>query len=593
MHKSNFATDKNHEEFAKPVEIAPNIWWVGHVLEDDPFQCHVYLIENGDESILIDPGSKLTWPHTREKILQIIPLEKIRYIVCHHQDPDITTAVADLLEEIGTENRFLVTHWRAAELLEHYDWGIRFYEVQAEGWKLETPERTLRFAFTPYMHFPGAFCTYDETSGILFSSDIFGAITETFALYAEDAESYFKQMEPFHTHYMPATEIVNHGLDNIEQCHPIEMIAPQHGSIIKKEFIPYIIEHLRRLKCGLYLEFGGTRKIELMSKINAILPEVFEAAAFFDSFHADTKRILHSMHKVFPIDRIVSLVMIEETFFIKLDSSDSSIRPCRRSKRQILAKFHDTFYEQVRCFIDSETIQCIDTDEPKTLYTFPVHDYDEHVIGIGMFVLERSFERSDEMIEMLKKFEIAIDIISKREVEVYLLKRDKSLAYAMAITDKLTGLYNRHYLEEIAHTELAKAKRHDYPITFIYLDIDHFKKINDTYGHDVGDIVLKRFAQIIISNLRESDMAFRLGGEEFLLMLPYTIREEAVNMGKRLREATRVGGCIDHQNEPICYTFSGGIADTEEAGFSLDNLLKLADRKLYTAKESGRDKIIL
>ena len=73
------------DEHKKPVQIADRIWWVGHVLPDDPFQCHVYLIENGDQSVLVDPGSMLTFKHTLAKIEQIMPFSQIRYFICHHQ----------------------------------------------------------------------------------------------------------------------------------------------------------------------------------------------------------------------------------------------------------------------------------------------------------------------------------------------------------------------------------------------------------------------------------------------------------------------------------------------------------------------------
>ncbi|WP_201353764.1 diguanylate cyclase [Hydrogenimonas urashimensis] len=579
-------------DFTKAIEIAPAVWWVGHVLENDIFQCHVYLIENEEESILIDPGSKLTWPHTRRKIQEIMPLENIKYIICHHQDPDITSGIADLLAEIGTQNRYLVTHWRAAELLDHYDWGIEYYEVQAKNWRLSTKDRLLEFVFTPYMHFPGAFCTYDTKSGILFSSDIFGALTESFSLFAKDADSYFRQMEPFHTHYMPASEIVNHGLDNILKCEPINMIAPQHGSIITKEQIGPIIQKLRTLRCGLYLEFGGTRKIGLMTKVNAVLPKVFETAAFFESFHSDTQRILASMRQVFPIERIFSLVLIDDSYFVKLDSNSRKMQPCKQKKSDILEKFHPTFHARTRAFIDSETIQCLPLEAPKTLYTFPLHDMQNRIFGIGMFVLDRSFERSDEMMEMLQKFEIAVDIIAKHEAEAHLIEKEKTLAYAMAITDKLTGLYNRYYLEEAAAKELAKGQRHGHSLSFCYLDIDFFKRINDTYGHDVGDEILQRFAHIVIANLRESDMAFRLGGEEFLVILPYTIKEDAVKMAERLRYSVKENGCLEKDGKRICFSFSGGITDTEESGYELERLLKRADEKLYEAKKSGRDRIV-
>ena len=90
---------------SKSVQIAENIYWVGNEIPDDQFQCHVYLIVNGDESVLIDPGSRITWPETRKKIQEHIPLESIKYLVCHHQDPDITGAIDFLLREAPRPDR--------------------------------------------------------------------------------------------------------------------------------------------------------------------------------------------------------------------------------------------------------------------------------------------------------------------------------------------------------------------------------------------------------------------------------------------------------------------------------------------------------
>jgi len=106
---------------AYAIEIADHIWWVGHYLKDDVFQCHVYLIEHGDQSILFDPGSKLTFSHTLQKIEELIPFSSIRYFVCHHQDPDITASLPRIDAMISRDDAVLVTHWRAWALLKHYD----------------------------------------------------------------------------------------------------------------------------------------------------------------------------------------------------------------------------------------------------------------------------------------------------------------------------------------------------------------------------------------------------------------------------------------------------------------------------------------
>ena len=268
-------------------------------------------IENGEESILIDPGSKLTWRGTREKILEIIPLENIKYIVCQHQDPDITTAVEDLLAEVGTKGRFVVTHWRCATLFKHYDWGVDFYEVDEKRWRLKAGDRRLEFVFTPYMHFAGNICTYDTKTKILFSSDIFGAFTESFKLFADDPKNYFEQMKLFHTHYMPSKEIVNNGLDAIEEKE-IEMIAPQHGSIIKKEMIPYLISKLRKLDVGIYLQFIGCKNVRRLTKANEILSKMFEQITFTTTtVYEKIGTVMMLMNELYTMERVACLSAID------------------------------------------------------------------------------------------------------------------------------------------------------------------------------------------------------------------------------------------------------------------------------------------
>jgi len=574
----------------EPVEILPKIWWVGHVLKGDPFQCHVYLIDNGNESILFDPGSKLTWAHTRKKILKIMPLENIKYIVCHHQDPDITAGISDLLEEVGVENRFLVTHWRVRELLEHYGWGIEFYEIQDNGWQLKAKDIELKFVFTPYMHFPGAFCTYDPKNRVLFSSDIFGGFTKEFSLYAKDAKSYFESMVPFHTHYMPSKQIVNYGLDNIEK-YDIDLIAPQHGSIIKKEMISYMIENLRKLDCGIYLEYDGVKDVQFVSKFDEKLPDIFEVAAYFENFQLDTQKIVKMLSGILPIKGIKAFI-VEGDCFIKLSSEKFEVIECNRKKDSFIDAFKDILQKENRYFLSSKEFDFIEFEEECIIYLFPLLDYSRNVIGMGLFLFETTLDKSDEVTTVLKKLEMPISIIAKRETEKYKMEQDRKRVYNMAITDSLTGLYNRYYLDEVSNMELLKSKRYNYPIAIAYLDIDHFKKINDTYGHDVGDIVLKQFAYLISSYVRESDLVFRLGGEEFLIMMPYIDRIGAYDVVMRIKDILKENGCVDIGVEHICYTFSAGITDTIEADHELELLIKIADDKLYKAKHSGRNRVI-
>jgi flavorubredoxin len=201
------------------VEIAPRIWWVGEILADDPFQCHVYLLEQGDQSVLFDPGSRLTLSGTLRKIVEVMPINRIRYYVCHHQDPDITAAMPLIDELIERKDAVLVTHWRAQALLKHYALRMPFWLVDEHDWRLPLEDRELQFIFTPYAHFPGAFCTFDPKSRILFSSDLFGGFTTQPTLVARD-ESHFEAIRPFHEHYMPSRDILGYALAQIDRSRP-------------------------------------------------------------------------------------------------------------------------------------------------------------------------------------------------------------------------------------------------------------------------------------------------------------------------------------------------------------------------------------
>ena len=239
-------------DFTKAVEIAQNTYWVGKYLENDPFQCLPYFIENGDESILIDPGSMMEFEAVIEKTAQITDLKNIKYIILHHQDPDLCASVPEIEKAIGRDDLQIVTHSRMTVLIKHYVVTSSYYEIDSNNLKLTTNNGlTLEFLTTPYCHSPGAFVTYNPKTKVLFSSDIFGGLEESWDFYAKD--DYFEQAKAFHSTYMPSKDIFNYALRKIEQL-DINLIAPQHGSVIERRYVYNLIEDMKNLECGLYIE---------------------------------------------------------------------------------------------------------------------------------------------------------------------------------------------------------------------------------------------------------------------------------------------------------------------------------------------------
>ena len=170
------------------------------------------------------------------------------------------------------------------------------------------------------------------------------------------------------------------------------------------------------------------------------------------------------------------------------------------------------------------------------------------------------------------------------------LKKAKQQLHILAFTDALTGLFNRRKFIESLDQERARAFRYKENLSFIMIDIDHFKKINDSFGHDIGDKALIKFAQIVKSSLRETDFAGRLGGEEFGIILPQTDIEQAVVVADRIR--TRIETESESKKEGIpAFTASFGLAQFNEDKNSSALLTQDADKALYAAKESGRNKL--
>jgi two-component system cell cycle response regulator len=173
------------------------------------------------------------------------------------------------------------------------------------------------------------------------------------------------------------------------------------------------------------------------------------------------------------------------------------------------------------------------------------------------------------------------------------LKSKLRVAIEYSAHDALTGLYNRRYFERRLREESAHARRHKRPFSLVMVDIDHFKLVNDTYGHEDGDRVLRHVADLISGSLREDDIPCRYGGEEFVLLLRATTGTAARVVANRLRTAFQSQGIqLGEKNEERHITFSGGVAAADERNnFHCDGIVDRADKALNRAKRGGRNRI--
>ncbi|MDO9238578.1 diguanylate cyclase [Methylicorpusculum sp.] len=172
------------------------------------------------------------------------------------------------------------------------------------------------------------------------------------------------------------------------------------------------------------------------------------------------------------------------------------------------------------------------------------------------------------------------------------LKEANTRLTLLAMTDPLTGAHNRRYFIDMLKNEMSRARRYHHPMSLMVLDIDRFKAINDSFGHDVGDQVIIEVVKTSSEVLRKNDVFSRFGGEEFTILMPETTLEEAAQIAGRLCEKVSETQITtnDHQ---INFTISGGVAQLEDGDQTPEAILKRADIALYQAKQQGRNRIVV
>ncbi len=229
---------------------------------------------------------------------------------------------------------------------------------------------------------------------------------------------------------------------------------------------------------------------------------------------------------------------------------------------------------------------CIHLGEPRPAASFclPLQAHGE-ILG----TLHLQSEEADKLDEA--KRQLAYIVVEQMGMALSNLRLREALR-EQSIRDSLTGLYNRRYMEEALRQQMSRVTRQLHPLGIVMIDIDHFKRFNDTHGHVAGDALLRELGQFLQQRIRNEDIACRYGGEEFTLIMPDASLEVAQQRAEDLRqEVKKIRVLRDQSDEAI--TLSMGIAMHPQHGRTIENVLRAADAALYLAKKEGRDRVII
>jgi diguanylate cyclase (GGDEF)-like protein len=163
----------------------------------------------------------------------------------------------------------------------------------------------------------------------------------------------------------------------------------------------------------------------------------------------------------------------------------------------------------------------------------------------------------------------------------------------LTITDDLTGLYNSRHLHQLLDFEIIRSKRHRLEFSLVFLDLDHFKRVNDRYGHLIGSRLLKEVAAAISDSLRKLDVATRYGGDEFVILLPQTSKEEAFNVAGRIRERLERSEFLHAEGLSVRITASFGVACFPTDASHKEDIIRLADQAMYRVKGTTRNDVAM
>ncbi|MFH1469056.1 MAG: diguanylate cyclase [Pseudomonadota bacterium] len=586
------------------LPLVGGIWWVGKPGAGSSLPCHSFLLERGDQSVLFDPGNWLDPEELVRQIERIVPIDQVRWLVCHEPEPADVAALLALQRRIGRADAALVTHslcepaWAACGL------PVPRWFVDQHEWNLDLGGRALRFVPTPFAPGPGTFCTFDAATGTLFSSGLFGVAEGGIGLIANDI-SRLDGLFLFHERHLPSREALRSSLERISEL-PLRSLAPHHGPMVPEHLVRPMLGALEDLECGLALRDGASTGA--LQQVNRLLRDLVHELERESNLSRQLGLLLEKLAPLLPAQEVEILVQGNRAQTLRLAGANNwvaeVVEPVAPEAGFLAAGTRARWHElhgprsfQIRYYAEPLPGRAPGPSSDGAgrmhyLWLPLFSAADATLIGLARFTLSKPMSINRELDALLARLSSPLATSIEREVIHQTLRRQDDRYYQLVVRDPLTSLYTRRYFDVLGRQLLRRNQRGPAEgFAVVLLDLDHTGELNNALGVEEADRVFQAVARTIRTQTRAADVPVRFGGDEFLVFLHAASLEEVLVYVNRVREAiARL--TLGPATPPGTLSFCAGIA-VHWPGEALEALVRRADRALYRAKSGGRGRLMV
>ena len=372
----------------------------------------------------------------------------------------------------------------------------------------------------------------------------------------------------------------------------MRIIAPQHGSIIPTALIRFMINKLKNLDCGIYLMARESSDIQRLVKLNQALRDIMQTMVVSRDFQGIASNLLAIVQRLSPVRSLEFYARLEDGRLLHLAPETryrGMVVAAPPFVAELISKTRQEWASTQQRAYDYR-VQSEAAGQTTAAILLPLFPPDGDTIqALAVIHLQTEILASSDIDQLIEQATLPLQVAVEREVIYRTLDMERQRFYEHSIRDPLTGLFTRFYMHDMVQRLFNIHDRDPNALVAVaIMDIDHFKSINDTFGHNQGDIVLQQVARVMLENVRSGDLPVRLGGEEFALFVIGQGLDNMDFLAERIRsQVAALSFAAPMAGRKI--TLSAGLALRRQQE-NLTDFIQRADMALYAAKRAGRDR---